>query len=140
MKRLTYKTVPSDFLLLLNEFKPVIQDLDKVKQYIRNLPLNQHIYILSDDETNKTIGCLTLVIEEKIINNYGIVCHVEDVVVSSSYRGKGLGSKMLDFVKQYAREKKCYKIILNCDKDVEHFYIKNGFYKSSSQMRLDLNI
>ena len=66
-------------------------DLEKLKKYILNLPKNQYIYFFTDEKNKKTISSMTLIIEPKIIHNYGFVCVVEDVIVDSSYRGQHIG-------------------------------------------------
>ena len=45
---------------------------------------------------------------------------------------------LLKYSKYVAKQYHCYKIILNCKEELEKFYKKNGFSKSSIQMRLNL--
>ena len=49
----------------------------------------------------------------KIIHNISNVCHIEDVVIDNNYRGKNLGTKLIEYAKEYAKMEKCYKIILS---------------------------
>ena len=136
MELLTDDNIPNDFFSLINEFKSVKPDRNTLEQFIFNLPSNHYIYILSN--AKETISCMTLIIEPKIIHNFGFVCHIEDVIVRKSYHGKGIGSIMLQYAIDVAKNNKCYKIILNCDNNVKQFYIKNGFFESSCQMRLNI--
>ena len=78
----------------------------------------------------------TIIIEPKIIRGGKPVGHIEDIVTSSSYRGKGLGQDILELLIQEGREKNCYKIILDCVEKLESFYSKNGFKKKGLQMSL----
>ncbi len=78
----------------------------------------------------------TIIIEPKIIRGGKPVGHIEDIVTSSSYRGKGLGQDILELLIQEGREKNCYKIILDCLENLEAFYSKSGFEKKGIQMSL----
>jgi len=64
----------------------------------------------------------------------GTVMHVEDLVIDSEYRKYGFGSKILDFVKELAKELNCYKVILNCNCKVIDFYERNKFLNENYQM------
>ena len=57
-----------------------------------------------------------LVKEKKTLND------VEYIVTGLKY-GEKLVKKLLDV----AKEKKCYRVDLNCNKELDHFYEKNGF-------------
>ncbi len=75
----------------------------------------------------------------KKIHQSRAVGQIEDVVVDEKFRGKGIGKLIIKDLINYAENvEKCYKVILNCSKDNEAFYESCGFYKSESQMRIDL--
>jgi len=99
---------------------------------------NNHnvILILLDD---KIVGCGTYLIEKKVIHNFGLVAHIEDVVVDSKCRGYGIGKKIMNKLIEIAQDRKCYKIILNCDIQNIIFYEKCGFIKKEYQMIKYLN-
>lgn len=82
----------------------------------------------------KLVGAATLLLEEKFIHGCGKCGHVEDVVVSSSMRGKSLGLFLIEALVHMGEKLGCYKIILDCsDKNVP-FYEKCGFTKKEVQM------
>lgn len=59
---------------------------------------------------------------------------LEDMVVSKSARGCGVGSKLIEFALQYAAEQGCKRMTLLTDHDNEaahSFYQKHGFSRSS---------
>lgn len=95
---------------------------------------NTKIYVVVDEETNKLMGCGTLIIEKKLIHNLGKVGHIEDVVVDSKYRGKNIGKKLIEFLLNLAKEEKCYKVILDCVIDKVGFYEKCGLEQKGVQM------
>ena len=62
----------------------------------------------------------------------------EDVVVDDSKRRLGVGSSLIKGLIKIAKEKGCYKVILNCsDKNIP-FYSKFGFLKIDNGMKLVL--
>jgi glucosamine-phosphate N-acetyltransferase len=87
---------------------------------------------------NKLVGCITILIEQKLSHEFKRVMHIEDVVTDSEYRGRGIASKLLNYAREYAVKWKCYKIILDCDKSKKDFYNKNGFTESGIQMSIRL--
>lgn len=66
-----------------------------------------------------------------------VVGQIEDVVVHSEARGRGIGKKLISLLTEYARSKKCYKVFLNCDEGNAPFYEKSGFKQAGFQMRMD---
>ena len=94
-----------------------------------------NIYVYMDMDYN-IYGVMTLLFEKKIIHDCGIVCHIEDVVVGKQYRNKQIGSILIKYAIEKAKEKKCYKIILDCNDSVKPFYINNGFEEKNKQMAM----
>lgn len=59
---------------------------------------------------------------------------LEDMVVSTSARGSGVGSKLIEFALAYAAKQGCKRMTLLTDHDNElahRFYQKHGFSRSS---------
>ena len=78
-----------------------------------------------------------MLIEQKFIHQGGLVGHIEDVVVRKECEGTGIGKKLILSLLEYAKRKKCYKTILDCNDDVKPFYEKIGFRYESNCMRYD---
>ena len=96
---------------------------------------NDHIIIVIEDITTATIiASATLFVEYKFIHNMGKVGHIEDVVVDKEYRGHGFGILMIDNLINLAKERKCYKVILDCSESNVCFYEKCGFVKKEVEM------
>jgi len=102
------------------------------KSLIERLPINHNIYVYLIND--KIVGCITLIIEEKIIHNGGKVGHIEDFVILEEYRSKGIGDLLYNYVKILCQQNKCYKMILDCDQLLENYYIKKGFSIKGSYM------
>ena len=98
---------------------------------------NHLIFVAIDDK--KIVGSTTLFIEQKFIHDGGLVGHIEDVVVRKDYEGKGIGIKLVMSMLERAKEKNCYKTILDCKDDVKQFYERIGFKHESNGMRYDHN-
>ena len=97
---------------------------------------NNHMFVAEID--GKVIGTLTLHTQKKLIRNGGLCGFIEDVSVKSEYRGKNIGSILVQEGIKQAKELGCYKVILSCFDNRVNFYIKNGFFKESNTMRIDL--
>jgi glucosamine-phosphate N-acetyltransferase len=89
-------------------------------------------------DVGKVIGCATLVIDQKLIHNFGRVARIEEVVIHPDYRGKGLGKELIGYLTNEARLRRCYKVILNCNDHNVKFYENCDFYKVANTMRIDL--
>ena len=114
-------------------------DLDsgKAKEIFENIKSNPNhkIFVAIVDE--KVVGSTTLFIEPKFIHQGGLVGHIEDVVVSKEFQGKGIGEKLIEASLDFAKNNGCYKTILDCSEDIKPFYEKIGFKKHSNAMRFD---
>ena len=106
--------------------------LKKIKQNPNHI-----IHVAIDDK--KIIGSTTLFIEQKFIHDGGLVGHIEDVVVRKDYEGQGIGMKLVISLLDVAKQRKCYKTILNCEDSLKQFYEKIGFKKTTNEMRYDHN-
>lgn len=80
------------------------------------------------------MACGTLVVERKLARGLGRCGHVEDVVVDSSVRGRGVGRLLLDALVAEAQKVGCYKVILDCSDENAAFYAKCGFVRKEVQM------
>jgi len=114
-------------------------DKNKAKEILKKIKQNPNhiIYVAIDDK--KIIGSTTLLIEQKFIHDGGLVGHIEDVVVRKDYERNGIGIKLITSMLERAKEKNCYKTILDCKDDVKQFYERIGFKRESNCMRYDHN-
>lgn len=87
---------------------------------------------------NRIVGTASCFIEKKFLHNGGMVMHVEDVAVHKDFQKMGVGRKLMEFLEAYAVEQKCYKIILDCNKQNIPFYKKCGYLVHETEMRKNL--
>lgn len=122
------------FLLLkqLTSIDPDKMDYGMFSRFVEKLNENHIIKLIKVKETKKVVGSITVLIEEKLIHNFGKVAHIEDVVVDESMRGFGLGKKLLEIAENECYE--CYKIILDCSNENVKFYEKCGYEWKGNEM------
>lgn len=96
--------------------------------------MKSNIYVIEYEGI--IIASITLLFENKFIHNLSKVCHIEDVIVDKNYHKKGIGSKLINFSINKAKNEKCYKIILNCKDKLINFYNKFGFNNKNLEMSL----
>lgn len=101
--------------------------------------INQVNFTYVVEINSEIVGCASLYIQTKIIRNGGKCGFIEDVVVKEKYRGKKIGSMLIQQLIKIAKESNCYKVILSCFPDRVGFYERNGFYNESITMRLNFN-
>ena len=120
---------------LLNQLTeaPNIKFEDFVKQYIK-FGYNTNIYVLEDEEKKKIIGYGAIYIDYKFYRNCKNVGHIEDIIIDEEYRGQGLSKLIITKLLECAKEKECYKIILNCKDEYVGYYQKMGFQLDGNTM------
>jgi len=124
-----------DYLTLLEQLTIVEKEkinYEQFRNFVDNLS-NNHIIIVIEDN-NKIIGTGTLLIENKVIHNMGLVGHIEDIVIHNNYRKQGLGKKIIDELINISIQSNCYKSILDCNEKNVNFYQNSGFIQKEIQM------
>ena len=110
---------------------------NSVRNILKKILENENHIIHVAELNGKIVGSTTLLIEQKFIHEGGFVGHIEDVVVNKEFEGRGIGMKLVLSLLDIAKEKKCYKTILNCEDKLIPFYEKIGFKQKSIEMRFD---
>ena len=114
-------------------------DKNKAKEILKKIKQNPNHIIYVAIDNKKIVGSTTLLIEQKFIHDGGLVGHIEDVVVRKDYEGQGIGMKLVISLLDVAKQRRCYKTILNCEDSLKQFYEKIGFKKTTNEMRYDHN-
>ena len=131
LRNITISDYDKGYLNLLKQLTHI--EPDKICQndfnnFINSLNKNHQILVIENTDTDTIIGTITVLIEQKIIHNMGLVCHIEDIVVNDKFRGFGIGKILLETALDYAISEKCYKTILDCAEENVGFYAKNGLF------------
>lgn len=98
------------------------------KEYFTDLINNQYVIVAIQD--NNVVGYLVGSIEEKV--SYELIQYgeINNMLVSDSCRGIGIGKELIDNIKIYCKENNIYSIKVVAsyrNKDAINFYHKNGF-------------
>ena len=114
---------------------PLKIDYYEFREYVEKQNSNNYnIFVCEINE--KIIACASCFIENKLIHNFGKVAHIEDVVIDMNYRSLGIGKKIINHCVQHAKDKNCYKIILDCSNDLVNYYKKIGFESKGQFMAI----
>ena len=130
--------------IMISEYRaPVAGDLVAINKLLRELnagasaltfPRLQKIcaapnmHLLVARNADSIIGMATLEIAETLMETYG---YAHDVVVSSDYRGKGIGKMLMEKLISTAKEigAKHIDLTSNPQRDTGQFYMSLGFVK-----------
>jgi len=124
--------------VLLNQLSPTKFNLNQFQISLHKIQSNNNhkIFVIESNQNKKIIGTITILIEKKLIHNLSCVGHIEDVIVDKNFRGLGLGKKLVDYAITYCKNNSCYKVILNCNENLIHFYENCGFLHKNYEMSL----
>ena len=120
------------FLALINDFRETIFTKEEFIENLNTILQSSEIYVV--ESNNKLIATGTIMYETKFIFNICQLAHIEDVCVKKEHRGQGLGKYMLSKLVCIAKDKKCYKVTLDCADTNVSFYEKCNFEKRGNQM------
>lgn len=112
------------------------QKFDEIfnKMYEINKNEPQYFIVIWEDIKNWNIAASgSVIIEKKFIHNEKSVGHIEDIIISSKYRGLWLWEHLISILKDISH-RTCYKAILDCDENKLWFYEKCEFSKKSLWM------
>lgn len=122
-----------------NLFMENIKEIENISgmitiAYIGNLNNFNDIEYSNELNNFKIIGSGTVILEPKIIRSGKYVGHIEDIVIDPNFRGQHIAQTILSMLKSYCIAKNCYKVILDCDPNLQTFYEKNDFEIKGIQM------
>lgn len=133
------KDLKKGFLETLGNLNNQIPSIALGKEIFNYIKENDCYIIYVAEYSEKIVGTITLLIEQKFIHNGGKVCHLEDVCINKKYERNHIGTRLVEKAILEAKRKNCYKIILDCSLENCSFYKHFGFQKKEIQMRKNLN-
>jgi len=107
-----------------------------VKAYRRAKKQGSYIYVAVDSVTGKIVGTTTLLVEQKFIRSLALAGHIEDVATRKGYEGQGIASRLIEAALKKAKVLGCYKVILDCRKELVGFYSRFGFEEAEVEMKV----
>jgi len=87
-------------------------------------------------EDGKIIGSCYICIIPNLTYNGKSIGYIENVITDINRRRKGIGKKLMEMAIGYAREKNCYKVVLQSGvkrTEAHKFYEKTGFNGASKK-------
>ncbi len=91
---------------------------------------DQSLHVLMIDDSGKAIAT------GRLQFNSDIEGQIRSMAVAETFRGYGLGTRILKFLEQKAKEKKFSKIVLDARDNAVKFYEKNGYVIDGSSYTL----
>lgn len=137
IKPLFAPDITPDFLHTLAALSEVNLTIDEAREVFRRR-LQSGILSFIAVEDGRVVGTASLLVELKFLHKGSKAGHIEDVAVHPDYQRRGIGKALIMHATQVARERGCYKVILDCHDRLQEFYEKCGFTRSSCQMRMSL--
>ena len=132
-RRLEKEDYDKNYLELLKQLTTV-GDISQEKYETTVDKMGAEVWVIEFE--GKIIASVSLLLEQKIIHECGIVGHLEDVVVDKDYRKYGLGKFIIERIINIAKERGCYKLIGDCKSELLGFYEKNGFESKCVQISI----
>lgn len=113
------------------EFKPDHEAQNRgLAEIIENAEIGD---IIVAHDTGQIIGMVNLLYTVSTALGARVAI-LEDMVISSEYRSKGVGSKLLNYALDFAQSQGCQRITLLTDDDnigAHRFYEQHGFERST---------
>jgi len=113
-------------------YKDYLEILNKINK-------NENHYVFVCEINDIPAGMITLIIEQKLIHSGKCVGHIEDLVVGPEFLRKGVAKTLIDQCVNLCKENNCYKVILDCKKELIPFYNKSNFEEQGVCMRRSLD-
>ncbi len=117
---------------------PLHKNYIRAFQQINNDPNNELIVVEND---NQIVGMLQLTFIPYLTHLGSWRCLIEGVRVHKDFRGRGLGTRLLVWAIQTAKDKGCPMVQLTSNKQrtkAIHFYQQLGFVASHEGFKLNL--
>lgn len=137
------KCQDSDILEVYNlicELKNEKFDYSQFEIAFRSKMANNRNYYFLGIDNNEVVEFLSLVIDYQL-SHAAKVATIEELIITSKFRNKGIGKELLNNAVLYAKDNNCDVIELTSGFQREHahkFYEKNGFTKVSYKFKMNL--
>lgn len=89
-----------------------------------------------ENDTGKILGTGSVFYEPKFIRSCATKGFIEDICVAKYAQRRGVGKKIVEYLRDKALNDGCYKVILTCSEQNEAFYQKMNFKKIEIAMAI----
>ena len=109
---------------------PIPEKTSEIMELWDRITDDRDHHIIVAEEDGKIISSCVCVIIPNLTHNQQAYALVENVVTDEAYRGKGFATKCLNYAKEIALKKNCYKLMLLTGSKKENtlsFYRQAGY-------------
>ncbi|WP_425538087.1 GNAT family N-acetyltransferase [Microaceticoccus formicicus] len=109
---------------------PISEKTPEIMELWNRIINDKDHHIIVAEEGGKIISSCVCVIIPNLTHNQQAYALVENVVTDEAYRGKGFATKCLNYAKEIALKKNCYKLMLLTGSKKEstlNFYRQAGY-------------
>ena len=117
------------------------QDLDQLLKAFERIDSNENAFLMVAEIKGLVVGTFQLNYLTYLVGKGAEDAQIEAVHVDASFRGRGIGTQMINWVIEHAKSRKCRRIQLMTDKRrtrAHRFYERLGFSPSHEGMKLQL--
>lgn len=116
--------------------------LEEARVLFNRLRADPHYHFVVAVEAGRVVGTYLLMVMEKLNHLGSKAAIVDDVIVDTAARGRGIGKAMMDHAMQTARRAGCYKLALSSQARraaAHRFYEGLGFERHGYSYLIRLN-
>ena len=110
----------------------------KLEETLKRMVADGNYFTCVFEEGGKVLGTGLLLVQLNLAHGGRPYGHIENIVVDENHRKEGIGMRVVEWLVERAREKGCYKVILDCSRENMPFYEVIGLEEHGIEMRLDL--
>ena len=121
------------------KFEPILSD-NYLKAF-ENISKDQNQELTIVEMNGEKVGTYHLTFIQYLTHQGGLRAQIEAVRTNSNYRGKGIGTKIFEYIIERAKQKGCNMVQLTSDKqrpEAIKFYETVGFIATHEGMKLKL--
>lgn len=115
-------------------------DTESIKNRLDNIKQRNGRVIVAVDESGEVAGCVHAFIDLRLAE--GEIGEIVSLVVKKEFRGKGIGTRLLNNAKLWIQQSGCEKIRIRANavrKEAHQFYKEQGFEEVKSQKIFQIN-
>lgn len=112
---------------------PMPEQTGELESLWQEILSDEHHHIIVAEEDGRIVSSCVCVIIPNLTHNQQPYAFVENVITDEAYRGKGLATACLNYAKELAVEKNCYKLMLMTGSKLERtlrFYENAGYNRN----------
>jgi glucosamine-phosphate N-acetyltransferase len=139
IRQLEAADLEQGFFETLENLAPVGDlSFEKARALLQGIISDPNHYIFVAISDNQVVGALTLLVEQKFTHRGGRIGHIEDVATRKEWERQGISRRLHERAFKVAKERNCYKVVLDCNPKLIPFYEKLGFHVWQTGMRIFL--